>query len=89
MKSAARGGTTSDVEVVSISAQGFWLLVDGEELAVPFDQFPWFRNATVAQISHLERPAPHHLHWPDLDVDLALESIRHPERFPLLSRPLR
>ena len=89
MKSAASGGSTSGVEVVNVSPQGFWLLVDGEELAVPFDQFPWFRNATMAQISHVERPASHHLRWPDLDIDLALESIRHPERFPLLSRPLR
>jgi hypothetical protein len=24
-----------------------------------------------------------HLRWPDLDVDLALESIEHPERYPL------
>jgi hypothetical protein len=27
-----------------------------------------------------------HLYWPDLDVDLAVESIRNPERFPLVSR---
>jgi hypothetical protein len=35
---------------------------------------------------HVKRPAPHHLYWPDLDVDLAVESIEHPERFPLVSR---
>jgi hypothetical protein len=29
---------------------------------------------------------PHHLYWPDLDIDLAVESIRHPEQFPLVSR---
>jgi hypothetical protein len=32
-------------------------------------------------------PSPHHLRWPDLDVDLAVESIRDPEKFPLVSRP--
>jgi hypothetical protein len=32
-------------------------------------------------------PSPHHLRWPDLDVDLAVESIRNPEKFPLVSRP--
>jgi hypothetical protein len=31
-------------------------------------------------------PSSHHLYWPDLDVDLAVESIEHPERFPLVSR---
>lgn len=30
----------------------------------------------------LERPAPDHLHWPELDVDLSLDSIEHPERYP-------
>jgi hypothetical protein len=34
----------------------------------------------------VERPSPHHLRWPDLDIDLALASIEHPERFPLVSR---
>jgi hypothetical protein len=28
---------------------------------------------------------PEHLYWPDLDIDLSVESIEHPERFPLVS----
>jgi hypothetical protein len=35
---------------------------------------------------NVELPHPHHLYWPDLDVDLAMESIDHPERYPLVSR---
>ena len=27
-----------------------------------------------------------HLYWPDLDIDLAVESIDHPEQFPLVSK---
>jgi hypothetical protein len=67
-------------------AHGFWLLLDDEELLVPFEQFPWFRSATVEQITTVERPTPSHLYWPQLDVDLSVESIRDPERFPLVSR---
>jgi hypothetical protein len=37
----------------------------------------------------VEWPQPHHLYWPDLDVDIAVESIRHPEKFPLISKKLR
>ena len=85
-KSAPRGKRTSDVEVTNVSEHGFWLLLDAEELFVPFDQFPWFKNASVAKISNVERPQPHHLHWPDLDIDLAVDSIRHPEKFPLTSK---
>ena len=75
-----------DVEVANVSNHGFWLLLGNEELFVPFDQFPWFKDAPIAKISNVERPQPHHLHWPDLDIDLAIESIRDPGKFPLIAR---
>jgi hypothetical protein len=31
-------------------------------------------------------PSSHHLYWPDLDIDLAVESLTHPERYPLISQ---
>lgn len=77
--------STSTVELGNVSAHGLWLLVDEQELFLPFDAFPWFREATIAQLSNVERPAPGHLRWPDLDVDLSLESIEHPDRYPLVS----
>ena len=80
------GVATSAAEVTNISRHGFWLLLGDEELLVPFVHFPWFKSATVEQISNVERPSPGHLYWPSLDVDLAVESIRHPEAFPLISR---
>ncbi len=73
-------------EVTNISRHGFWLLLGDEVLLLPFEQFPWFRSATVEQITHVERPSPDHLYWPSLDVDLAVASIRDPEAFPLVSR---
>jgi hypothetical protein len=75
------------VEVTHLSHHGFWLLLDGdEELPLPFEYFPWFRSATVEQITKVERPSPGHLVWLRLDVDLSVESIRQPENFPLVSR---
>lgn len=79
------GTNISPVEVSGVTRHGFWLLLDDEELFVPFAEFPWFRSASVERIFHVERPQPHHLYWPELDVDLDVESIRHPERFPLVS----
>jgi hypothetical protein len=86
MKSALRGRSTSPVEVTNVSAHGFWLFIGDEELFVPFSEFPWFRDASIGEITRVELPSAHHLYWPDLDVDLAVESIRHPERYPLVSR---
>jgi len=80
------GASSSEAEVTNISRHGFWILVDERELFVPFDEFPWFRDATVGAILGVERPHPHHLCWPELDVDLTLESIEHPERYPLKAK---
>lgn len=86
MKSAARGRPTSvDVEVTNISANGFWLLLGDREVFLPFQDYPWFREASIGQVLNVERPSEGHLHWPELDVDLAVESIDHPERYPLVS----
>ena len=86
MKSAALGLSTFPVEVTNISRHGFWMLLDNEELFLPFADFPWFRDAAVGKILHVELPSPNHLYWPELDVDLSVQSIRHPEQFPLVSK---
>ena len=86
MKSAAPGQSTSPAEVTNVSLHGFWLFVGQRELFVSFKEFPWFREASVRQITNVRLPSPHHLYWPDLDVDLAVESIEHPEKYPLVSK---
>ena len=80
------GIVTSAPEVTHVSQHGLWLLLADEEVLLPFEQFPWFRRATIEQLSNVEWPSPDHLYWPELDVDLSVESIRRPEAFPLVSR---
>ena len=80
------GTATSAPEVTNVSRHGFWLLVDDRELFVAYSDFPWFEAASIRAITTVERPLAHHLYWPELDVDLHLESIGHPERYPLVSR---
>jgi hypothetical protein len=84
--SAPPGISTSEAEVTHISKHGVWLLLGDRELFMSFEQFPWFRDATVGAIQDVTRPQAHHLFWPQLDIDLAVESIEHPERFPLLAK---
>jgi hypothetical protein len=86
MKSAASGKNTLGAEVTRVSVHGLWLLLDREELFLPFAAFPWFRRAAIDHVRQVERLSADHLHWPALDIDLSVESIRHPERFPLVSR---
>ena len=80
------GPVTSRPEVTNISRHGLWLFVDEREVFLPFTEFPWFAEAPVRAILNVDRAGPDHLRWPDLDIDLSIESIEHPERFPLRAR---
>ncbi|MFZ5511221.1 MAG: DUF2442 domain-containing protein [Pseudomonadota bacterium] len=86
MTSATLGSNTSAVEVTNVSPHGFWLLLHDQEVFLPFEQFPWFRDAPIGKLCHVELQSERHLYWPELDIDLAVESIFHPERYPLVSR---
>jgi hypothetical protein len=74
-----------DVEVTNISRHGFWIYLSGRELFVSFRDFPWFADAPISKITHVEWPSADHLYWPDLDIDVSVRSIEHPEEFPLKS----
>lgn len=83
MSSRQHGIGTSGVEVSGISAHGFWLLAGQEGIFLSYEDFPWFIDASVGSILNVKEPTQGHFYWPDLDVDLGLENIRHPDRFPL------
>jgi hypothetical protein len=85
MKSETLGTSTSEVEVTQILKHGIWLLLHEKERFLSFENFPWFKNASVSAIQNVELLNKRHLYWPDLDVDLAVESIEYPERFPLVT----
>jgi len=41
------------------------------------------RKATIEQISDVQGLTPDHLYWPELGIDLSVQSIRDPSSFPL------
>ena len=83
MRSSNAGTSTSAVEILNISTQGIWLYVKGREYFLSHKEFPWFREARLSQISKVALRHGHHLHWPDLDVDLEIDSLEHTEHYPL------
>ncbi len=84
MKSLKVGKNTSKADVLHISRFGLWILVEGNEYFLPYSEFPWFKEATVEQIYNLQFYHEKHLRWPDLDVDLEIESLHHLEQYPLV-----
>jgi len=86
MDSTSPGENPLAPEVTHISSHGVWILVGDRELFMSYADFPWFKDASPGRIIHIEEPQPGHLRWPDLDVDLTVDIIEHPERYPLKAR---
>ncbi len=80
------GTTTLGAEFINVSGHCVWMLLGDEELALPYSEFPLFKAATIQQILNVLRPTADHLFWPDLDIDLSVESVRHPGKFPLRAK---
>ena len=88
MSSLAPGSNTSAVEITHISAHGVWLLAHGKERFMSYEDFPWFKDVPIRKILNVAQPMSCHFYWPELDIDLGIEAIEHPERFPLKARSM-
>ncbi len=78
--------TNHKAEITNISLHGIWLFHNQKEYFLPYSDFPWFKEAKVQHILNLEIPSENHFYWPDLDIDLNLDSITNPEDYPLISK---
>jgi hypothetical protein len=84
MKSIIRCQDVTGIEVMNITKYGLWLLTSDSELFISFQGFPQFLDASVSKIMKVQQPNPNLLHWPDLGIDLAIQSVL---RFPLAAKP--
>lgn len=85
MKSKPIGESTSP-EVTNVSSHGLWVLWQDTEYFLTYEEFPWFKDAKISEVTHVVAESASHLHWPDLDVDLSLDIIKAPDRYPLVSK---
>ncbi|GAK49580.1 putative integron gene cassette protein [Candidatus Moduliflexus flocculans] len=76
--------TLATTEILNVSQYGVWIAIKGHEYFLSYQDFPWFKDGTIAQILHVELLHDEHLYWPDLDIDLTIDSLRRPEHYPLL-----
>ena len=74
-----------ETEVTNISSYGLWIYSNNQELFLSYDDFPWFKDKTISDITNIEQVSEGHFYWANLDIDLSLDMIEHPERFPLKS----
>ncbi|MEK6712845.1 MAG: DUF2442 domain-containing protein [Nitrospirota bacterium] len=81
-----KNGKDISASVENISPFGIWLLVRGREYFLNHKDYPWFKDQPVKSIQNVRFLHGVHLHWPELDVDLELDNLENPEKYPLKSR---
>ena len=84
MKSLELGTNTSKIEVTNISNHGLWIFVNENEYFLSFEDYPWFTEAKISDILDVKLLHKKHLFWEKLDVDLELDSLKNPEKYPLI-----
>ena len=88
MRSVQNGKRASPISVGALSLRGFWLVLGERELFLSFARFPWFREFTLRELTSVRHPSPQHLCWPEFDIDLDVDAIENPRRYPLRERRL-
>ena len=74
----------TSVSVLMINAQGIMLSVLGHDYFLSYNRIPWMQDAPIRSVLNVQMSGPAAIEWPDLDVDLEIDSLRHPERYPLV-----
>ena len=72
------------VNVLMINAQGIMLSVQGHDYFLSYNRIPWMQDAPIRSVLNVQMSGSEAIEWPDLDVDLEIESLRHPELYPLV-----
>ena len=63
-----------------INDRGIMISVLGQDYFLSYNRVPWMRDATINEVLDIRMSGKN----AKLDVDLEIESLRHPERYPLL-----
>ncbi len=74
----------TSASVLMINSQGIMLSVLGNDYFLSYNRIPWLRDARISDVLNVEISGRSAIAWPALDVDLEIESLKHPERYPLL-----
>ena len=75
---------STSASVLMINGQGIMISVQGNDYFLSYNRIPWMQDAPIRSVLNIKMSGPTAIEWPDLDVDLEIESLRHPERYPLV-----
>ena len=76
----------TQVSVLMINDQGIMLSVKGNDYFISYNRIPWMKNACISDALDVQMSGRNAIEWSKLDVDLEIESLKHPERYPLIMK---
>jgi len=74
------------VKVLSINADGVFIMAFGKDYFLSYNRLPWFKEAKVSDIMNVTNIGSMGIRWEAMDVDLEIESLIHPEKYPLIMK---
>lgn len=72
--------------VLMINDKGLMLSVLGQDYFISFNRLPWMKDAAIRDVLDVQMCGDDAIEWPKLDIDLEIDSLKHPERYPLVMK---
>ena len=76
----------TSVNVLMINDKGIMLSVKGNDYFISFNRIPWLKSASIMDALNVKMSGRNAIEWPTLDIDLEIDSLKHPERYPLIMK---
>ncbi len=77
---------STSANVLMINSQGIMLSVCGNDYFLSYNRIPWMLTAPIGDVLNVRMSGRNAIEWPTLNVDLEIESLKHPERYPLIMK---
>ena len=85
MQQSLKNNTANtSASVLMINGDGIMLSVGGHDYFLSYNRVPWMRDASISHVLNVRMSGQNAIEWPALDIDLEIESLKHPERYPLI-----
>jgi len=82
-------GKSISASVENITPFGIWLFVKEKEYFLNYVDYPYFKDQTLKSIQQVQFLHGYHLYWPELDVDLEIDNLENPGKYPLQSHAVK
>ena len=76
----------TSVSVLMINDKGIMLSVKGNDYFISYNRMPWIKNASITDALNVQMSGRNAIEWPTLNIDLEIDSLKHPKRYPLIMK---